>query len=222
MTASAAWSAVDPLRVGRVGQRALDARVGHHHLEVLRQRGQVDRAGVWQSMRSAWPGHARGAGELVHDPARHAGGGLLGALAEQRPARRAGPSNPSASATATSSAADDDRPAPTGSVVVTVPTSPTPGAARPPPRRRTGPIPARRSAGRRTSSGTTASVSSHARPQHDDVAAALALDGRAEVDGHREHQPTGLVGVVAHEVDPSRGEGADVRHGRRTYGPGRD
>ncbi len=38
-----------------------------------------------------------------------------------------GPSNPSASATATSSAADDERPAPTGSVVSTTPTKPRAG-----------------------------------------------------------------------------------------------
>ena len=35
------------------------------------------------------------------------------------------------------------------------------------------------------------------------VAAAVAAHGRAQIDRHRQHQPTGVVGVIADEIDPT-------------------
>ena len=60
------------------------------------------------------------------------------------------------------------------------------------------------------------------REVHDAVVGPLAGDGGRHVDRHRETEPARVVGVVADDVDPARGDGTNGRH--RTSlpaGPGR-
>ena len=117
--ASAAATLGRPLRVG-AWRRAMRAapECDHHAPRGRRgaatgstvQRGAVDAA-------AAWPAHPRRAGQLVHDPAGHAGRAPARRAGRAAPARARRPSNPRASATATlDSAAEDDNPAPDGQV----------------------------------------------------------------------------------------------------------
>ena len=87
-----------------------------------------------------------------------------------------------------------------------------PGRARPRRRRRrrSAPRPGAPSGGRDPSSATTAGSRLVVRAQLHPVAAAVAGDRGAEVDRHRQHEPAGGVGVVAHEVDPARRERGDL------------
>ena len=57
--------------------------------------------------------------------------------------------------------------------------------------------------------------------QGDGVAARFALDGRLEVDGHGQHQPTEVVGVVPDQVHPPRSARPDHLEWPVRCAPGR-
>ena len=71
-----------PVGVRGAGEGAGHAGVHHHHLDVVGQRHRLDREVVAVDAQRV-ARHPRGRGELVHDPAGHAGRRLLGPLPEQ-------------------------------------------------------------------------------------------------------------------------------------------
>ena len=120
------------------------------------------------------------------------------------------PSNPRASATATSRAALDDRPAPTGIVVLTCPSSPRPLRSS-----------AATAATKRPHRGSTCSTSAATTIGRDvdrfgfvvghetDPIGRCPADLGPAVDGHREDEAAGVVGVIADEVHPPGRPGHD-------------
>ena len=182
-------------------------------------------------MSSAWPAPPKSDASWSMSPPGTPVAATSAASASARrvdPVERESAESARASVSATASAELDDSPDPTGTVDVTsrsAPATATPALDERAhdARRRTGPTAARPSAGR--SLPSTGDVDARRRARRDGACTAPSVRRRvdprpaAAVDRQRQDEAVVVVGVVAHEVHPSRGAdaGAAARGSRRHY-----
>ena len=183
------------------GKRAALPGVDHDHLDVEwdRDRLHVERRAVDPQR---VPGHAGGAGQLVHDPARHPRGPVLGPLAQS--GQRHGRSREVERQRHRHLERRRGRQARSdGQVGGDLADE---ALLRPHLRDDPGDVarPRRRDRGRILDvERNDRALGLLRRAQLDPVAAPLPRHRRAPVDGHRQYQPAGVVGVVADQVHPT-------------------